>query len=193
MDPPTGVIRKEVRKGLEPQSQTQIIFTGPFEYTPENRLGMRLLTGALQIRLRELVREELGGTYTVNVNGSYERYPEESYGIGINFGSDPERVEELVTAVMEELEAFRAQGPTVEEFQAVTEQERRTRETSMEENGWWVTQLRFAYQNGSDPTFLLDENLLEGMTPEKLRTDAQQYLRMDNYVQVSLFPEGGLP
>ena len=191
IDPPTGVIRKDVRKGLEPQSQTRIVFTGPFDYTPENRLGMRVLTGALEIRLRELIREELGGTYGVGVSGNYEKFPEARYSVGISFGSDPARVEELVGAVFEEIEAFKTRGPTPEELQAVTEQERRSRETNRQENRWWVAQLRFADENGSDPRFLLDESLLAGVTVETIQRDARRYLRTDNYVQVTLFPEAG--
>lgn len=191
MDLPSGVIRKEVRKGVEPQSQTRIIFSGPFEYTRENRLGMRAMTGALEIRLRGLIREELGGTYGVSVSGSYEKFPEAAYTVQISFGSDPERVEELVGAVFQEMESFTTEGPTPEEIQAVTEQERRARETNLQENGWWVAQLRFADQYGSDPRFLLDESLLAGVTAETIRRDAQRYLRMDNYVQLSLFPETG--
>jgi len=191
VDPPTGVIRKEVRRGVEPQSQTQIIFTGPFDYTPENRLGMRAMTGALDIRLRELIREELGGTYGVSVAGAYERDPEARYSVRISFGSDPARVEELVGAVFSEMEAFKSAGPTPEELQAVTEQERRSRETNLQENGWWVAQLRFADESGSDPRFLLDQSLLAGVTAETIQRDAQRYLRTDNYVQVTLFPEAG--
>lgn len=191
IDPPAGVIRKEVRKGLEAQSQTRIVFTGPFDYTPENRLGMRVLTGALEIRLRELIREELGGTYGVSVSGNYEKEPEARYSVRISFGSDPARVEELVGAVFEEIEAFTTEGPTSEELQAATEQERRSRETNRQENRWWVAQLRFADQYGSDPRFLLDESLLAGVSAETIQRDARRYLRTDNYVQVTLFPEAG--
>ena len=73
----------------------------------------------------------------------------------------------------------------------MTEKERRARETNLQENGWWVSQLRFADQYGSDPRFLLDYSLLAGVTAETIRRDAQRYLRMDNYIQVSLFPEAG--
>ena len=189
IDPPTGVIRKEVRKGVEPQSQTQIIFTGEFDYTAENRLGMRAMTGALEIRLRELIREELGGTYGVGVSGGYVQDPEARYTIRVSFGSDPERVQELVDAVFTEMEAFKSGGPTPEELQAVKEQERRSRETNRQENRWWAAQLTFADEHGSDPRFLLDESLLDGVTAASIQQDAQRYLRMDNYVQISLLPE----
>jgi zinc protease len=189
MDPPTGVIRKEVRRGVEPQSQTQIIFTGPFDYTAENRLGMRAMTGALEIRLRELIREELGGTYGVGVSGSYEKYPEAGYAVRISFGADPERVEGLVEALFNEMDAFKRDGPTPEELQSVKEQERRNRETNLRENRWWVAQLLFSDEYGTDPRFLLDDSLLAQVTAESIQRDAQRYLRTDNYVQVTLFPE----
>jgi zinc protease len=32
--PPKGVVTREVRRGIEPKSETRIVFTGPFEYTP---------------------------------------------------------------------------------------------------------------------------------------------------------------
>jgi zinc protease len=191
IEPPRGVIRKEVRKGLEPQSRTQIIFSGPFEYTPENRLGMRMMTGALEIRLRELIREELGGSYGVSVSGSYEKYPRQEYSVRISFGADPNRIEALTTALFREVSSFQQDGPTGEEVRAVTEQERRSRETNRRENRWWVAQLRFADELGSDPRLLLDESLLTGVSAETIRRDARRYLRTDNYVQVTLFPEAG--
>jgi zinc protease len=191
IDPPPGVVRKTVRKGLEPQARTQIVFTGPFEWSAENRLGMRLLTAALEIRLREVIREDLSGTYGVSVTGGYEKYPEESYSVGISFGADPQRMEELTEAVFQEVRRFQEEGPTPEEFQKVREQERRDRETNRQENGWWATQLRFADQYGSDPRLLLDEGILDAATQATIQGDARRYLRLDTYVQVTLLPEAG--
>ncbi|MGH7460651.1 MAG: M16 family metallopeptidase, partial [Longimicrobiales bacterium] len=44
LTPPKGVINKVVRKGTEPKANTQIIFTGPMQFTPENRFALRALT-----------------------------------------------------------------------------------------------------------------------------------------------------
>jgi zinc protease len=57
--PPVGVVQRVVRKGVEPKSVTQLVFTGPFVYTNENRLAMTLMLDILEIRLRDVVREEL--------------------------------------------------------------------------------------------------------------------------------------
>ena len=189
MDPPTGVVEREVRKGMEPQSMTRIIITGPFEYTPQNRVGMRILTHVLDTRLREVVREEMSGTYGVNVGSNYERDPEPAYSIQIGFGSDPERVGELVEAIFNEIRSLRDNGPPPEDVQAAKEQERRSRETNLQENAWWAGQLRFAYQQGSDPRLLLDSSFLENVTPESVHEHALLWLNLENYVKVTLYPE----
>src|SRR5262249_10738890 len=38
---PVGVISKTVEKGIEPKSQTAILFTGPFQYDPLHRIELR--------------------------------------------------------------------------------------------------------------------------------------------------------
>jgi len=189
IDPPTGVIEKEVRKGVEPQSQTQIIFSGPFDYTHENRLGIRILTSVLESRFHEIIREEMSGTYGVSVGRSYEAFPDPNYSIGISFGSDPDRVEELTEAIFSEVRNIQENGPSAEDVETAKEQARRTKETSVQENGWWVAQLSFAYQNESDPLLLVDDSRMDAMTPESVMRDANLWLRLDNYVKVSLFPE----
>ena len=191
VDPPTGVIKKEVHKGVEPQSQTRIIFTGPFDYTQDNRVGIRIMTSVLETRLQKLIREEMSGTYGVSVSRAYDLIPEPDYSIGISFGSDPDRVGELVDAIFGEIRTLQDEGPSPEDLQAATEQERRTKETNLQENGWWASQLMFTYQNGSDPRLLVDEGPVERITAETVRRDAGLWLRLDNYVQVSLYPQVG--
>lgn len=193
IDPPEGVIRKAVRKGVEPQSQTQMIFTGPFEYTSENRQVIRSLASTLETRLQEVLREDLGGTYGVSVSASYERFPEAGYGLRITFGSDPERVEELTEVVFSEIESFKNAGPDADDVNNAKEIQRRSKETSLRENGYWVAQLTFADQYETDPRFLTSYDMIDSLTVEKIRDAAVQYLRTDNYVLISLFPETPVP
>ncbi len=193
MDPPEGVIRKAVRKGVEPQSQTQIIFTGPFEYTAENRQVIRSLASTLENRLHDVLREDLGGTYGVGVSASYDKYPDEGYGLRIQFGSAPDRVEELTEVVFREIEAFKNPGPDAEDVNNVREIQRRAQETNLRENGYWVAQLTFADQYGTDPRFLVSYDLINEMTVEKIREAAVRYFRTGNFVIVSLFPETPVP
>ncbi len=189
IDPPEGRVEKTVLKGVEPQSQTVMVFTGDFEYTALNRLRIRSMAEILQVRLRETLREELGGTYSVGVNASYEKVPDETFSIAIQFGADPERAEELRAAVFAEIERLQTEGPTDLDVQKAVEGERRGNETSRESNGWWASQLRYAIESGEDPAFLVDDGRLDEITVENVQADARLYLGTENLVIVTLLPE----
>ena len=69
IDPPSGIEEHVVRIGIEPRSQTILVYAGDAEWSRSEALAIRVAGEMLQIRLRERLREELGGTYFVNVNG----------------------------------------------------------------------------------------------------------------------------
>ncbi len=194
IDPPDGRIEKTVRSGIEPQSQTRIAFTGPFEYTAQNRVGIRVMAQALELRLRERMREDLGGTYSVTVNGGYAQIPEERYTVTIQFGSDPLRAEELRAAVFEELRSLQADGPSQEDVEKVVEAERRAHETNLQSNPFWAFQLMGAKESGQDPRFLLDTTRYDAVSAVSIQNDARRYLNENRVVIVTLLPVAiGLP
>ena len=78
MTRPKGVVEKRVDKGIEPKSRARIVFAGPFQYDQERRVGIRALADVLEIRLRESLREDLGGTYSVSASAGYAKYPARS-------------------------------------------------------------------------------------------------------------------
>jgi zinc protease len=190
--PPRGVVRKTVRRGVEPRSQTSIVITGPVEYTRENRHLVSSLTELLQIKLRERLREDLGGTYTVTVGGTTEREPVPSYSIQVSFGADPDRLNELTDAVFDEMNRLKLEGPSDDDVIKVKEAQRRSHETSLEQNGFWLFQLLYADRYGLDPRNILNYvQMIDGLTVGKLQDAAVRFLTDDNYVQVSLYPKGG--
>ncbi|MBE0594166.1 MAG: insulinase family protein, partial [Gemmatimonadales bacterium] len=190
IEPPAGVVRRTVERGVEPKSETVIVFTGAIDDTRENRYALQALEEVLRIRLRERLREDLGGTYGADVSSGASRFPDREYTLRISFGSDPGRVEELTGVVFEEIESLQQLGPTAEELEKVREIQRRDRETSLRENGFWLGQLVLYDQLGLDPRDLLSfDGLIRNVSVEQIRTAAIRYLRQDNYVLVSLFPE----
>lgn len=194
MRPPTGVIRKTVQRGLEPKARTQFVFTGPFQDSRENRHAMRSLQEALQIRLREVLREDMGGVYGVGIGASSSIIPDTAYQVTIGFGADPTRMDELVEALFAEIRLLQTEGPSDSVVQKVKEAQRRSRETSLRENRYWLSQLMAAERYGVDPRSILTyEELVSALTAEDIRRAAQWYLRLDNYVQVTLLPETPTP
>ncbi len=188
--PPEGVVERVVRSGVEPKSRTHIVFTGPLEFSRENRYALEALAEVLQIRLRERLREDMGGTYSVSVGSLAERDPVASYSLSISFGADPGRLDELAAVVFDEIDSLRARGASPTEVDKVRESQRRTLETSLKQNNYWLWRLLAADRLGLSPREVLDtSSLIESLTPEMIRVAAQKYLLPDNYVRVSLYPE----
>ena len=192
IESPRGVVERVVRKGVEPRGRTQIVFTGPLPYSRKDRAVIRGLGSALEIRLRELLREALGGTYDVSVYGSVTRVPREEYSVGIGFSSAPERTDELVRTVFATIDTFRTAGPSEREILKVVEAEARARETALRQNGYWLGQITYISQTGDPPEPVVDprgDGAL--LTRTALREMARRILDPANYIRVTLLPESG--
>ncbi|HEY0093261.1 MAG TPA: insulinase family protein, partial [Archangium sp.] len=186
---PPGVVRRTVRRGMEPQAHTQVVFSGPLAYERRNVALLRTLSDALEIRLRDRLREELGGTYGVGVGASTQREPNPEYRFIVDFSAAPERLTELSQALFAELEAVKRDGVTEEELAKVREQQRRERETQIRENDFWMSQLIQYDASGWDLGLITSQPLSQGFTPQDVRDAARTFLNTSRYVQVSLLPE----
>ncbi len=205
--PPRGVIDETVYKGLEPQAQTRIMFTGAFDYGDlSQRTAIVSMAAVLRTRLREVLREELGGTYSVGVGTTLSWRPEGSYRLTVSFGSDPERVDELLDAVYAEIERLGGSPPTEAEVNDTREAQLRTLETNLESNSYWLSQLDSRYRFWLDQlnmgnidsypsgdlllrSLLGNEASITEVTPVDIQEAARRYFDMENRVRVTLLPE----
>ncbi|HEU5219229.1 MAG TPA: insulinase family protein, partial [Gemmatimonadales bacterium] len=145
---PADVVERTVRKGIEPKSQTALVFTGPGTASRHERFALDALGEILEIRLREELREELGGTYSVSVSGSASRIPRPEYTVYISFGSAPERADSLVSAVFAQIDTLKATGPRAVDLAKYKEAAIRSRETDLRQNGWWLGLLTGSRREG---------------------------------------------
>jgi zinc protease len=187
---PRGVIEKSVYKGSEPKSLNAFIFTGPFEWDRLHRFHSDAMLNVLRIKLRERIREDLGGTYSVRVSGIYPHYPIERYRITIQFGCNPERVEELTTEVYSQIDSLINYGTTDDYLKKVKEIQLRGYERSSKENNFWLNRLEFKYFHGEDPNDILDyPDLVNNLTLSDIQNAAKKYLNKENLVRIVLYPE----
>jgi zinc protease len=190
IDPPARVVERTVEKGLEPKSQSALIFAGPMTYNQQERIAIRSLSMVLEKRLREILREDLGGTYGVSVAGNYDKLPDEEFSIAVNFGSAPEKAELLMQNVFKEIAALKADGPTGAQVDEVKTQLTREYETSSKLNNWLISQIYFKYYYGEDPETLLKlPSYYAGISAAMIQAAARTYLDTSRYVKVVLMPE----
>jgi zinc protease len=187
---PGGVIEETVVRGIEPKSRVSIFIPHDFEWTRQYRFDFAAVESVLRIRLREVLREDEGGTYGVAVRAATNRIPRQTCSFTVSFGCDPDRVEELVGLVYDEIRALQENGPRAEDLAKVQEQERRRRELQLRENGFWLNALESYLWHDQDPRLILTyDELVDGLTPEAVQAAAQRWIDFDRRVEVVLKPE----
>jgi zinc protease len=187
---PAAIVERKVEKGIEPKSLSAIVFSGPFEYDQPHRVAIRAMTEVLQSRLLESIREELGGTYSISANESYEKTPRPEYTVSIRFGSDPQRTDDLIKRVLQEVDALKANGPTEKQVNDVREAFLRDFETNIKQNRYLLSQIALRYQNGEDVAGLWRvPEYYRKLDAATIQQAAKTYLDTTRYVKVTLFPE----
>ena len=187
---PTGVVEKRVEKGIEPKSQAAIVFSGPFEYNQTNRVAIRAMSQVLETRLLETIREELGGTYSINVSSSYDKVPNQEYSVTVEFGCDPKRTDALIKRVFEEIEKFKSVGPTDKQIADEKEALQRDFEVSSKQNTYLLSQMLFKYQYGEDVAGVWEvPEYYKKLDSAMIQRAARTYLNPSNVVKVTLFPQ----
>jgi zinc protease len=189
--PPDGVVERVVRAGSEPKARTVLVLTGPAPFSRGEAARLRTLLDVLQLRLRDRLREELGGTYGVSVSGGLSAQPWERYAAVIDFGSAPERVDELLDALMEEMRDLRERGPDPAALAAVQESHRRQRELALRENSAWMTTLVEYDRHGWEIGWFLEVPLSGALGADAVRDAARRYLAPQRRIRVTLLPADG--
>lgn len=136
---------------------------------------MSVLEQVLDIRLREVLRQDLGGVYSVSANGVVERSPHPSRLFSISFGCSPDQVDALIAATRAELDNIMKNGVKDDVLDKIRQAVVRDREVSLRTNGTWLAWLERTARYGDDPTTILDPSgYLARVTNEHLKAAAQR-------------------
>jgi zinc protease len=175
---PKGVKSFELRKGQDPKSFVYITYHGTAKWSPEAEDDLDMLAEVLDIRLREVLREEMSGVYGAFSRGSIERRPKQRYTYSIGFGCAPENVEKLERAVHDEITKIKQAGIGDDYVEKLKEQRRRKLETDRRRNDYWERQLAKHFRYGTDASAILEleEKAIERVNSDNVRKAARRYL-----------------
>ena len=187
---PQEIVRATVEKGREPRSQTVLSFAAdpPLEENEQTRV--EAATEVLEIALRDILREELGETYSVSV-GLQQPLPQRGAGrISISFGGAPDKADSMVQRVLQEVQRLQKEGPSADLVNRAKEAAHREHETARRQNGYWLGRLQSAKLLQRDPKLILSrEARINAVTPENVHEMFKKYFPMDRYTVVTLLPE----
>jgi zinc protease len=186
---PTAVQREKVEKGREPRGQTVLSF---FADPPPDPVEQERITAAstvLEMSLRDILREELGQTYTVSV-GLSQSLPQRGGGhMQVSFGAAPENIDAMLERVVKEIKRLQQEGPNADLTARAQQSARRTYETSLKQNGYWLRRLQTIHLFGGNPSEILDRGArIDSLTPEVLRDTFRKYFPFERQTVVTLVP-----
>jgi zinc protease len=185
-----GVRERTVRRGKEPKANVRLLFHADDTWTREAEIDAGVLADALDMRLFEVLREEMGGVYGVGVSAGIDRRPRQRRTLAINFGCAPEAVKPLVAAVHAEIARIEQDGVADIVLAKLREQRVRDHELSLKDNGYWLAGIAQAYELGDDPLLLLDlDTELARITNDIVKAAAKRFLSRAQYVTAVLLPK----
>jgi zinc protease len=175
---------------MEDKSTMGIIFSEEYEWNLKNNLCLDIFQEILDIRLIEIIREKMGGTYSPSLQFSYEKYPETSYTAFVMINCEPKKVKKISKTVFDIFNKLLTKGFTKEELQKATEQIKKSLEVNFEKNAYWRNYIDEQYFNG-DPLNEYKEylKLLDEITAEELLKTIKPLFKTGHYVSVYQYPE----
>ncbi|RAV29086.1 M16 family metallopeptidase [Sinomicrobium soli] len=103
-----SLVRRIPVKMETPKSTVKMKFRNAAAYNFRNQTLIRYVADLLQLRLTNELREKQGGTYGASVSGSLSRRPSPALTLSVSFDCDPEKPEELIQIVNDEIDKIKS-------------------------------------------------------------------------------------
>ena len=173
------------KKQTTPTAITTIVIKGKMEYNNRNELLMDAIGQLLRIVYTEKVREDKGGTYSVQVSGNLQHHPDDEALLRIAFQTDPQKYNDLIPIVYKELEKMATEGPSQQDLDKVKAYELKVYNQVLRMNNYWEYVLYTDLYNGID----VDTDfryIIENMTCDDIRTTLRNLLNQNNCIEVTM-------
>lgn len=186
---PEGTIAETLAAGQEPLGQLVMVFHGPYEWSQRENHRLNSLASYLDIRLREEIREDAGGAYSIGAGAWRWRAPEPWAYLQVAFGLDPARADELRGRALDIVRDAAVNPPSSDYLDRVQAQQRDSYEQQIRENDYWVSAITFSARHGRDPAQILAyPDLVESLTAEDIRETARRYIDPARRIELLLVP-----
>ncbi len=191
VDVETEVLKHTINKGIEEKSMSTMKLKGDMEYEERTNKIFRIAISIAQIKLRERIREDLGGVYGIYLSGYLDRYGD-VFEWSMGYTSDPGKTEMLMDEAIKVLDTLRQFGPQEEDILKVKEQQLQAFRTDSQTNRFWASQLVNKIINGEDYTKLSLDHLKafwDTVTQDEIKDMMATIFKYEEAFIAYLYPE----
>jgi zinc protease len=174
-----------------PKSSTFLIFDGLFPQTADAYLNARsklqAVASKLELTFTDVLRERMGGTYSVGVRANTYADPAEHFRVFITFDAAPERMNEMQDSLFSILGEVRTGGATAEELRKINAMQERQHEMALQSNNYWVSAIEL-YDRLHIPYARIIDPGVPALTQREISNAASEFLPAQAYINMTLVP-----
>ena len=157
-------------------------------YTLANDLNMEIIGRILSTRYLESIREREGGSYGVGCGGWMSNYPVPCAHLVMQFDTDPEKQEKLMSIIHEEVMTIVENGPLATDLQKEKESKLKDFEEDLEKNGYWEEDVLYTYYKYGINYITDYRAAVEAVTAETVQETLKKLVEAGNVFEVVMLP-----
>lgn len=186
---PRGLVENHFSRSMQiTKASNFILYSGHMSYNLDNVVTMTALGNVLSMRYLESIREKEGGSYGVGVRGSLNKEPINQAAILMQFDTDPDKQEHLMSIIHKEVDEIVENGPRADDLQKVKENMLKKISEDLKDNNWWSRIIKSYQTEGLN--YVNDyQTAVESLSAEKLQTTLQKLVSQGNVLEVVMKPE----
>ncbi len=122
-------------------SNILILYKTHIPYSKKDEISLKALISILNVRLRELIREEKSGVYSININADIAKLEKNKSNAIIRFSCNPKRKDELISYVYQTIDKIKKELVTNKELTVYKKKFKVSYQTNMKEDGYWLNKM----------------------------------------------------
>ena len=175
------------RRQDTPYASVSIFYDFELPYEPKSDVMLKTFKLILQMMYTDTIREESGGAYHVSVNTELDGLKMPNALLKIAFRTDPQRYEELIPLVYEQLLRLAEHGPTQELLQKSKEFLLKAHRQQAQSNHYWLHILYNMVYRGAD--FDTDyEKITEAVSAHDVQQLCAEIIAQKRRIEVTMLP-----
>ena len=187
---PDSATQEHIRAGVSERGIARILYFGDYQWELAENTILLALSDYIDILLNQRIRENNSAVYSIGAYAGSMRLPSDRFVLEVFFGSDPEKLLDIIAEIEQIISTVRTTPPTIEVLERIKETQRSQFLRDMQTNEYWVSLIRLSDLYD----FEIDDGIerltrIDALTGEQISNAAKKYLRDNNNITLTLVPD----
>lgn len=171
-------------------STVMLTYNADAKYSGKENIKLFAFRDILNVKLRELLREEKSGVYSIQVNTEFLRIPYENTTLSIIFDCSPERKNELSSYIKQTIEDMSKNTIDQKYLDSYIKKDLQSLEQDIKKGNFWMRHLiDYAFYGDDIGEIYKYKSYYKNLTKNDIKTVAKSFLNTNNFILAELNPK----